>query len=78
MLSDIAVLSERATFRGPELLRGVADMFYAAITPAHIGIARTRKLMFSGRGIDAAEAPSWSLTPLRRAAAGTATATAGR
>ncbi len=56
MLSDIAVASERATFRGPELLRGIADTYYAQIMPAHIGIALTRDLMFTGRRLNAEEA----------------------
>jgi enoyl-CoA hydratase/carnithine racemase len=56
MLSDIAVCSERATFRAPELLRGITDATYAAVLPAHIGIAQARDLLLSGRRIDAAEA----------------------
>ncbi len=56
MLSDIAVASERATFRGPELLRGITDTYYAQIMPAHIGIALTRDLMFTGRRLNAEEA----------------------
>lgn len=56
MLSDVAVASDRATFRAAELLRGIPDAYYAAIMPAHIGIARTRELMMTGRVIDAAEA----------------------
>src|SRR5688572_25944104 len=56
MFSDIAVASDRATFRAPELLRGVPDAFYASALPAHIGIANARDLLFSARRIDAAEA----------------------
>ena len=37
MLSDIAVASDRATFRVPELLRGIPDATYAAVLPAHVG-----------------------------------------
>ena len=33
MLSDVAVASERATFRAPELFRGIADTHYAHILP---------------------------------------------
>jgi enoyl-CoA hydratase/carnithine racemase len=55
-LSDIAVASDRATFRGPELLRGIVDTYYAQILPAHIGVALTRDLMFTGRRLNAEEA----------------------
>jgi enoyl-CoA hydratase len=56
MLSDIAVVSERASFRVPELLRGIIDATYAAILPAHVGMATARDLILSCRRIDAAEA----------------------
>ncbi len=56
MMSDIAVVSDRATFRVPELLRGIPDATFAAVLPAHIGIAAARDLMFSARKFDAAEA----------------------
>jgi enoyl-CoA hydratase len=56
MLCDVAVVSERAAFRAPELLRGIADAGYAAYLPPHIGIARARDLLFTGRTLDAREA----------------------
>jgi enoyl-CoA hydratase len=56
MLSDVAVASERATFRAPELLRGIADTGYAAYLPPHIGLANARDLLLTGRSLDAAEA----------------------
>jgi enoyl-CoA hydratase len=56
MLADIAVASDRATFRVPELLRGIPDATYAAVLPAHVGIAVARDLLFSARPFDAAEA----------------------
>jgi enoyl-CoA hydratase/carnithine racemase len=56
MLSDIAVASDRATFRVPELLRGIPDATYAAVLPAHVGVAVARDLLLSGRTFDAAEA----------------------
>jgi len=56
MLSDVAVASERATFRAPELLRGIADTGYAAYLPAHIGVANARDLLLTGRTLGAEEA----------------------
>lgn len=56
LCSDVAVASERATFRAPELLRGVADPFLPARLPARIGSAMARYLLFTGAVIDAGEA----------------------
>ncbi|MBW8783760.1 MAG: enoyl-CoA hydratase/isomerase family protein [Novosphingobium sp.] len=56
MMSDIAVVSERAIFRVPELLRGIVDSTYAATLPAHVGLAVARDLLLSARTIDAREA----------------------
>jgi enoyl-CoA hydratase/carnithine racemase len=56
MMADIAVASDRATFRVPELLRGIVDATYAAALPAHVGLAVARDLMLSARAFDAAEA----------------------
>lgn len=56
MMSDIAVVSDRATFRVPELLRGIVDSTYAATLPAHVGLAVARDLLLSARTFDAAEA----------------------
>src|SRR5215467_516940 len=56
MMADICVASDRATFRAPELLRGIPDATYAAALPAHVGIAIARDLLLSGRRFDAAEA----------------------
>jgi enoyl-CoA hydratase len=56
MMADIAVASDRATFRVPELLRGIPDATYAAALPAHVGVAVARDLLLSGRPFDAAEA----------------------
>ena len=56
MMSDVAVVSEKATFRVPELLRGIVDATYAAMLPAHVGMAQARDLLLTARSIDAAEA----------------------
>jgi enoyl-CoA hydratase/carnithine racemase len=56
MLADIAVASDQATFRIPEVLRGIPDATYASVLPAHVGVGIARDLMLSGRQFDAAEA----------------------
>ena len=61
MLSDVAVASERATFRAPELFRGIADTNYAQILPRQIGPARARDMLLTGRQIDAATALDWGI-----------------
>jgi enoyl-CoA hydratase/carnithine racemase len=61
MLADICVASDRATFRVPELLRGIPDATYAAVLPAHVGIAVARDLLLSARRFDAAEAQRMGL-----------------
>jgi len=40
----------------PELLRGIPDATYAAVLPAHVGVAVARDLLLSARRFDAAEA----------------------
>ena len=61
MLSDIAIASERATFGAPELERGVADAFHAAILPEHVGIAVARDMLFTSRRLSAQEALQFGL-----------------
>ena len=61
MLGDVAVASERATFRAPELFRGIADTNYAQVLPRQIGPARARDMLLTGRVVTAAEAEAWGL-----------------
>jgi enoyl-CoA hydratase/carnithine racemase len=61
MCSDLAVVSERAVFRVPELLRGISDTYYAQLLVRLVGPVRTRDLMFTGRRLSAAEALDWGL-----------------
>lgn len=61
MLSDVSVVSERATFRAPELFRGIADTHYAHVLARQVGPARARDLLFTGRVLSAEEAVSWGL-----------------
>jgi enoyl-CoA hydratase/carnithine racemase len=56
MLSDIAVASDRASFRAPETLRGIVDANLSALLPAHVGIAHARDLLMTGRRVGAEEA----------------------
>jgi enoyl-CoA hydratase/carnithine racemase len=61
MLADVAIASERATFRSPELFRGIADTHYGQILPRQIGPARARDLLLTGRTLSAEEAVDWGL-----------------
>ena len=61
MLADVSVASDRATFRAPELLRGIADTNYAQILPRQIGPARARDMLLTGRTVSAADAADWGL-----------------
>ncbi len=56
LCSDMAVVSDRATFRVPELFRGIADTYYSQMLARLIGPVRTRDLMLTGRTLSAAEA----------------------
>jgi enoyl-CoA hydratase len=67
MLSDVAVASDRATFRVPELYRGIADTSYAQLLPRQVGPARARDLMYTGRTLDAETAVAWGLVARRAA-----------
>ncbi|MFN8643254.1 MAG: enoyl-CoA hydratase/isomerase family protein [Candidatus Binatia bacterium] len=56
LCGDIAVASDRATFRAPELLRGVADPFLPARLPARVGTAQAKLLLLTAAVIDARQA----------------------
>ena len=56
LCSDVVIASDRATFRAPELLRGVADPFLPARLPARVGTAVAKYLLFTAATIDAQEA----------------------
>jgi enoyl-CoA hydratase/carnithine racemase len=61
MCSDLAVVSDRATFRVPELFRGIADTYYSQVLARLIGPVRTKDLMFTGRSLNAEEAVEWGM-----------------
>jgi enoyl-CoA hydratase len=56
LMSDVSVASDRATFRVPELLRGVADCYLGGRLATRIGIARAKYLLFTAQYFGAAEA----------------------
>ena len=59
--SDIAIASEKATFRVPEGLVGIADELSTTWLQASIGLARTKMLILSAEEISAAEAREMGL-----------------
>lgn len=65
MCGDIAIVSDRATFRVPELYRGIADTYYSHMLARLIGPVRTRDLMFTGRTLTAEEAVDWGMVARR-------------
>jgi len=56
LMSDVSVASERAEFRAPELLRGVADCWLSARLASRVGVARAKYLLFTAAKLSAAEA----------------------
>ncbi|HVW34679.1 MAG TPA: enoyl-CoA hydratase/isomerase family protein [Acidimicrobiia bacterium] len=61
ILADVAVVSERARFRLPELRRGVAAPWSSSLLPAFVGMARAKELALTSRPFDAAEAAATGL-----------------
>jgi enoyl-CoA hydratase/carnithine racemase len=61
LTSDVSVASERAQFRAPELLRGIADCWLSARLAAHVGMARAKYLLFSATMLTASEAVAMGL-----------------
>jgi enoyl-CoA hydratase len=58
---DVAIASDRARFRAPELLRGIPDPFLTSRLAEVVGLARARYLLFSARELSAAEAAGMGL-----------------
>jgi len=61
LMSDVSVASDRATFRVPELLRGIADCYFGARLASRVGMARAKYLLFTAQYISAAEAAAMGL-----------------
>lgn len=60
-LCDIAIASDRATFRTPDVIRGFPETWLASLLAGNIGAMRARDLLLTGRRIDAAEALAMGL-----------------
>jgi enoyl-CoA hydratase/carnithine racemase len=56
LMSDVSIVSDRARFRVPELLRGVADCYLGARLAPRIGVARAKYLLFTGQYFSAQDA----------------------
>jgi len=61
LTGDLSVVSQRATFRAPELLRGVADCFLGARLASRVGMARAKYLLFTAQSVSADEALAMGL-----------------
>jgi enoyl-CoA hydratase len=61
---DLRVASERTVFGMPEVKIGIPSVVEAALLPKLIGQGRTRRLLFTGETIGAAEALAWGLVDL--------------
>ena len=59
MQADITIASERASFRLPEALRGMSDVYAACHLSSFIGVARTKYLLLTCDEISAREAFDW-------------------
>jgi enoyl-CoA hydratase len=61
MVADVSVAAASATFRAPELFRGIADTNYGQVLPRQIGAARAKDMLLTGRTVGAEEAGQWGL-----------------
>jgi enoyl-CoA hydratase len=62
---DLRVAEESARFGMPEVKVGIPSVIEAALLPSLIGWGRTRRLLFTGDTIGAAEAERWGLVDWR-------------
>ena len=61
LCADITIASEQATFRAPELLRGIADGWLGARLPQRIGLAKAKHMIFTAATINAQKAEALGL-----------------
>ncbi len=58
---DIRIAVDSARFGMPEVKVGIPSVIEAALLPSLIGWGKTRRLLYTGETIDAAEAERWGL-----------------
>jgi enoyl-CoA hydratase/carnithine racemase len=56
IMSDLSIASDKARFRVPELLRGVADCYLGARLAPRIGVARAKHLLYTAQYFSAQDA----------------------
>lgn len=61
LFSDLAIASDRARFRAPELLRGVPDPWMAARLPEYVGAEAAKFMLLTAATIDAEQAAAIGL-----------------
>lgn len=59
MQADVTIASEKASFRLPEALRGMSDVYAACHLSSYIGVAKTKYLLLTCKEISAREACDW-------------------
>ncbi len=74
---DMRIAAEDARFGMPEVKVGIPSVIEAALLPSLIGWGRTRRLLYTGETITAAEAEEWGLIERRVAASELDAAVAG-
>ncbi len=61
LFSDITIAGKSATFRVPELLRGIPDPHMSARLPYFVGLAKAKFMMLTAAEITAEEADAWGI-----------------
>lgn len=56
LMGDLSIASDKAKFRVPELLRGVADCYLGGRLASRIGVARAKYLLYTAQYFSAQEA----------------------
>lgn len=59
MQADITIASDKASFRLPEALRGMSDVYAACHLSSYIGVAKTKYLLLTCKEISAKDACDW-------------------